>query len=257
LKNRFTDQTEAQKSIYLFQKSDFWLNKLRFLAIRPTIFNFLQNRFSPMKKYISEFIGTFFFVLTFVMACNNGAGNFAPLAIGAALMVMIFAGGQYSGGHFNPAVTLAVWMRGRLAKGEVLPYMGAQILGATIAALIGSFLLGALGKSDAISAGHPEFVSAVVAEFLGTFALVWVFLNVSTTKSNENNAFYGLAIGFTVLAMVYALGPISGGAFNPAVAVGISITRMANWSDIWIYFLGCFLGGAAASSIFTVVHGRD
>jgi aquaporin Z len=210
-----------------------------------------------MKKYITEFIGTFFLVLTIVMACNNGAGSFAPLAIGAVLMVMIFAGGQHSGAHFNPAVTLAVWMRGKLVAAEVLPYMVAQVFGAVVAALIASFLLGALGKSNAVTAGHPEFVSAVVAEFLGTFALVWVVLNVATTKANENNSFYGLAIGFTVLAMAYALGPISGGAFNPAVGIGISVAKMANWSDIWIYFVGCFLGGAAASSIFTVVNGRD
>ena len=188
-----------------------------------------------MKKYLVEFIGTFFLVLTIVMACNNGAGSFAPLAIGAALMVMVFAGAQHSGAHFNPAVTIGVWMRGKCPASEVPYYMVSQIFGAMVAALVGRFFLGCMGKADAIAPGHFEPLCALGAEFLGTFALVWVVLNTATTKENEDNDFYGIAIGFTVMAMAYALGPVSGGAFNPAVGFGICTAGMASWGDLWIY----------------------
>jgi aquaporin Z len=94
-----------------------------------------------MNKYIAEFIGTFFLVLT--VGCTvigNGAGAFAPLAIGSALMVVIFAGGHISGGHFNPAVTLGVWLRGKCEAKDVTPYMISQILGAVLAAFTVKFL---------------------------------------------------------------------------------------------------------------------
>ncbi len=208
-----------------------------------------------MKKYLVEFIGTFFLVLTIVMTVNNGAGGFAPLAIGAALMVMVFAGAQHSGAHFNPAVTIAVWMRGKCTAGEVPYYMVSQIFGAISAALVARFFLAALGKADAIAPGHFDPICALGAEFLGTFALCWVVLNTATTKENEDNDFYGIAIGFTVLAMAYALGPLSGGAFNPAVGFGICTAGMASWGDLWIYVVGCIVGGAAAATVFQSVHG--
>src|ERR1700759_4668693 len=90
-----------------------------------------------MNKYIAEFIGTFFLVLT--IGCTGvgaGAGVIAPLAIGAALMVMIFAGGHISGAHYNPAVTLGVLIRGKVKAADVIPYWIAQVIGAVVAALI-------------------------------------------------------------------------------------------------------------------------
>src|SRR5437899_10126356 len=94
-----------------------------------------------MNKYVAELIGTFFLVLT--IGCSvigNGAGPLAPLAIGSALMVMIFAGGYISGGHFNPAVTLGVWLRGKCEGNDVAPYMTFQIVGAVLAAFVVRFL---------------------------------------------------------------------------------------------------------------------
>ncbi len=208
------------------------------------------------KKHLTEFVGTFFLVLTIVMAVNNGAGAFAPLAIGSALMAMAFAGAQHSGAHFNPAVTIAVWMRGSCPAGEVPYYVVSQIFGGMSAALVGRFLLGAIGKADAIAPGHFEPFAALGAEFLGTFALAWVVLNVATTVANKGEDFYGIAIGFTVLAMVYALGPVSGGAFNPAVGFGIATAGMASWGDLWIYIVGPVIGGAAAATVFQAVNGR-
>lgn len=208
-----------------------------------------------MRKYITEFIGTFFLALTFVMVCNNGAGSQAPLAIGAVLMVMAIAGAQYSGAHFNPAVTIADWMRGKTIAEEVPYYIVTQIFAAILAALVGRFFLASIGKADAIAPGHFEPVGAVGAEFLGTFALVWVALN-SMRKENEpeKSAFYGIAIGFTVIAMGFGLGPISGGAFNPAVGFGICTAGMASWGDLWIYIVGGIVGGAAAATVFQTVN---
>lgn len=208
-----------------------------------------------MRKYLTEFIGTFFLVLTIGLAVNGGAGNLAPLAIGAVLMVMVYAGGHVSGAHYNPAVTLAIWMRGKIQAMEVLPYMIAQIAGASIAALFVNYILAS--KMPGSAPVNGDAVRALAAELAGTFALAYVVLNVATARGNEGNSFYGLAIGFTVTAMAYALGPVSGGAFNPAVAVGIGIMKMAAWQDMWIYAVGCFGGAAIAALVFRFINRED
>jgi aquaporin Z len=208
-----------------------------------------------MRKYITEFIGTFFLVLTIGMVVIGGKGDFAPFAIGSALMVMIFAGGHISGGHYNPAVTLAVLLRGKISGGEAIVYMIVQVLGSIVAALAVIYLM-----YDKIPDNAVDMISAsrgLLAEFLGTFALAYVVLNVATAKGTNGNSFYGLAIGFTVLTMALAFGGISGGAFNPAVAVGISILKLASWSSLWIYLVGCFVGAAAAALVFRINNPDD
>jgi len=209
-----------------------------------------------MKKYITEFIGTFFLVLTIGMAVNGGAGIMAPLAIGAALAVMVYAGGHISGAHYNPAVTLAVLIRGRITAGDAIPYMISQIAGAVLAAFAVKYLAGdARMPAEAIS--NPDITKALIGEVLGTFALAYVVLNVATAKANAGNSYYGLAIGLTVTAMAYSLGSLSGGAFNPAVAVGLSFMKMAAWSDIWVYLVGCFAGAALAAVVFNMNNPDD
>lgn len=208
-----------------------------------------------MKKYINEFIGTFFLTLTIVVAVNGGAGVMAPVAIGAVLMVMIFAGGHISGAHYNPAVTLAVWIRGKCTTAEMPGYMISQFLGATLAALTASFLIASKMPKEA--AASLEMYPSLSSELLGTFALAWVVLNVATTKATENNSFYGLAIGFTVTAMAYSLGGISGGAFNPAVAIGVTVAGMKQWGDIWIFLVGCFGGAAVAALAYNALVGKE
>jgi len=207
-----------------------------------------------MNKYIAEFIGTFFFVLTIgCTVIGSGAGALAPLAIGSALMVMIFAGGHISGGHFNPAVTLGVWMRGKCDTKDVAPYMTFQIIAGVLAALAVKFLKG--GAS--VTPLQPATVPALLAEFLFTFALVYVVLNAATAKGTSGNSFYGLAIGFTVMVGAFSVGNISGGAFNPAVAVGISVMGLSSWSNIWIYLVADFAGGAVAASAFKALNPAD
>jgi aquaporin Z len=202
-----------------------------------------------MNKYVVEFIGTFFLVFTVGMvSIDPGAGALAPIAIGSALAVMIYAGGHISGAHYNPAVTLAVWLRGKATLGGALSYMTAQVLAGVIAAVIVLFL-----KENAATTTTHETLPALIAEFLFTFALAFVVLNVATAKSTEGNSYFGFAIGFTVLVGAYAVGSVSGGVFNPAVAVGITIMGVSELSSIWIYLAATLAGGAAAALAFNAL----
>ncbi len=206
-----------------------------------------------MKKYLVEFIGTFLFVLAIVMVVNNGTGAMAPLAIGSALMVMVFAGGHISGAHYNPAVTVAVWLRGKCELADVPFYILAQVVGAVLAALTATFLLGP-AITSAIKPMPINVVPTLIAEFIGTFALCYVVLNVATSKSTAGNFYYGLAIGFAVLVMAYALGGISGGAFNPAVAIGVSTSGNLPWSGVWAHIVAELAAGAVAAIIYKFVY---
>ena len=209
-----------------------------------------------MKKYICEFIGTFFLVLTVgSTVINGGAGVIPPLAIGSMLMVMIFATGHISGGHLNPAVTLAVWMRGKCATSDVPGYLIGQILGGLAAAFLVLFMKGNPTVEPMQFKSGP--VIPLVAEFLGAFAIAFVVLNVATAKANSNNSFYGLAIGFTVVAAAFALGGYSGGAFNPAVAIGITTMGLNSIGNLWIHLVGNFAGGAAAAIAFRLVSNEE
>lgn len=207
-----------------------------------------------MNKYIAELIGTFFLVLTIGCTVIGGVAV-APLAIGAVLMVMIFAAGHISGGHLNPSVTLAVWLRGKCAAKDVVPYWISQILGAVLAALAVKYLFAA--KMVDVKAMQLAVGPALLAEFLFTFALAYVVLNVATAKGTSGNSFYGLAIGMTVMAGAFSVGGISGGAFNPAVAVGASLMGLFSWTNIWIYLLADLLGGAAAALMFRALNPED
>ncbi|MCZ6554488.1 MAG: aquaporin [Thermodesulfobacteriota bacterium] len=207
-----------------------------------------------MSKYVVELIGTFFLVLTIgLVVIEPGAGAFAPLAIGSILMVMIYAGGHISGGHYNPAVTLAVWMRGRCSGNDVPGYMISQFTGGIIAAFA-VFLI----KGDVlVEATVLSPIPSLLAEFLFTFALCFVVLNVATSKNTSGNSYFGLAIGFTVLVGAYAVGSISGGAFNPAVAVGIITMGLIDISSIWIFLIANFLGGIVAAIAFNALNPDD
>jgi len=168
---------------------------------------------------------------------------------------MIYAGGHISGAHYNPAVTLAVLIRGRISVAEAIVYMIVQIIGACIASLVVMYYMNEKMAVEAVQMANTT--KGLVAEFLGTFALAYVVLNVATAKGTNGNSFYGFAIGFTVLAMALAVGAISGGAFNPAVAIGISIMKLASWSAIWVYLVGCFGGAALAAVIFRINNPND
>ena len=208
-----------------------------------------------MKKYLVEFSGTFFLVFTVgATVIPPGAGPLAPIAIGASLMVMVYAGGHVSGGHYNPAVTLAVWIRGKCETKDVLPYWVAQFAAAFVAAwLIGRIKMTGAAQPMALSGWKPAFL----AEFLFTFALCWVVLNVATSKGTAGNSFYGAAIGTTVMIGAFAVGGVSGGAFNPAVATGISSMGLSFWSNYWVLVGGEVAGSILAATAYKYVNGSD
>ena len=206
------------------------------------------------RKLLVEAIGTFFLVFTIgQVVIEPGIGELAPIAIGAVLMVMIYAGGHISGAHYNPAVTLAILIRGRTTLSEVAGYWVAQIVGAVLAV----FAVQTFKGDVVVPALTPDVGPALLAEFLFTFALVYVILNVATARGNKGNSHYGLAIGFTVLAGAYAVGGISGGAFNPAVAIAITMMGLVDMASIWIYFAANFAGGAAAAVLFNALDLGD
>jgi aquaporin Z len=208
-----------------------------------------------MHKYVVEVIGTFFLVFTVgmtVIGHHPDSGVIPPLAIGSALMVMVYAGGHISGGHYNPAVTLGVWLRGRCETHDVLPYMLSQFAGAVVASGVALYLKGGGG-----TASDPDILRWFLAELLFTFALVYVVLNVATAKANAGNSFYGLAIGFTVLTGAFAVGGLSGGAFNPAVAIGLTVMGLVKPAAVLIHLVADFAGGAAAAFAFKALNPED
>lgn len=203
-------------------------------------------------KAVYEFIGTFFLVFTVGMTVLNphSAGILAPLAIGSVLAVMVYAGGHVSGGHYNPAVSLAAYLRGKLKLEDLGVYWVAQLLAAVVAAFVVIYFKGH-SNEKALELDAPK---VLLAEFLFTFALCYTVLNVATAKATAGNSYFGWAIGFIVLVGAYAVGTISGAAFNPAVALGASILNLTQWAHLWIFIVANLLGGAAAAYTFKAAH---
>jgi aquaporin Z len=207
------------------------------------------------RKYTVELIGTFFLVFTVATSVLSGSA-LAPLAIGAALMVMIYAGGHISGGHYNPAVTVAALVRGRIALPDTIGYWVAQLVGGLLAAATARWVVHPAQVTTLTLSGHL-LIAAFVVELLFTFALCYVMLNVATSKSHPNNSFYGLAIGFTVLTGAIAVGAISGGAFNPAVTLGGAAIGLFAPPTLWAYLIAQVVAGAAAGLAFLALNPDD
>lgn len=207
-----------------------------------------------MKKYLIEFIGTFFLVLTIGMTVlDPGAGSLAPLAIGSVLAIMIFSGGHVSGAHYNPAVTTAVTVRGRCAISDVPGYMLAQLAAGAAAALLVLWFKG----NPASSPLAIDLPKALLAEFLFTFALANTVINVATAKGTSGNSFYGLAIGFTVMAGAYAVGGVSGGSFNPAVSLALVLFGKLSIPQMAAYIVVQLAAGASAGMLFKFINPDD
>ncbi len=201
-----------------------------------------------MKSSIIEFIGTFFLVLVITLSGN-------PLAIGAILTAMIYMGGYISGAHYNPAVTLAVYLRGKIDRDLALRYIAFQILGGLAAAFVAFLITGTpiVPKPTA----DITFVSIILVEALFTFALASVVLHVATSQKTVHNQYFGLAIGLTVAAAAFAAGPLSGGVLNPAVAIGTTMVDLgnivSNFPNMIFYIVGSLLGAAIAASAYNFV----
>jgi aquaporin Z len=211
----------------------------------------------PIVKYAVEAIGSFFLVFTVGAAAGSGS-PFAPLGIGAVLMVMIYAGGHLSGGHYNPAVTLAVLVRRRIGLRDAVAYWIVQLGAGLLAAVVVRTIVDPTRPAAAtLTLSGATLVAAVVVELLFTFALCYVVLNVATSKSHPDNSFYGLAIGFTVVAGAFAVGAISGGAFNPAVTLGAAVMGMFAWPTLWLYLVAQVFAGIAAGVTFLALNPDD
>lgn len=205
---------------------------------------------SAVTKYAIEAIGTFILVSTVGAAVGSGS-VLAPLGIGAVLMAMVYAGGHISGAHYNPAVTLAVLIRGRINLREAAGYWVAQISAGVVAAV-------AVSQFVSIPAPSSVHVSAVFfAELLFTFVLCFVVLNVATSRDHPDNSFYGLAIGFTVTAGAVAVGSISGAAFNPAVVLGGAAMGLFAVPMLWVFLAAQLLAGVGAGIAFRILNPDD
>jgi aquaporin Z len=200
-------------------------------------------------QLVTEVAGTFLFLS--VIALSGLSGSFAPLAIGMALLVLVYMGGHISGAHYNPAVTFGMFLRGKMAMTHALAYWGAQLVGAALAFVTGYVLS---GHTPGIHPGPKvQVLQALGVEILFTTALVLVVLNVAADKRTHGNSYYGMAIGFTIAAAAFVGGPISGGAYNPAVGFGATLAAAlfasGGWSDLWIYVAGPLIGSAIGVAI--------
>ena len=207
-----------------------------------------MTEYSMQAKLITEFIGTFFLTLTICTAAAFGsAGSHAPFAIASTLMVMIYAGGHVSGAHYNPAVTISIYMRGACDKSDVAPYIASQLTAGVAAALVASNVL--MPDAD-VSSMAMDTTPALAAELMFTFALAYVILNVATSESTEGNGYYGAAIAFVVLAGALTVGSISGASFNPAVTASLVSAGVLEAADSWVHIAPQLVGGALAALVF-------
>jgi aquaporin Z len=205
------------------------------------------------RKLVVEFVGMFIFMFTVGMATEKaGAGTLAPIAIGFVLMALVFAGGHISGGHYNPAVSTGVLVRGGMTPAEWVAYIVTQLVAVVLAALV---VRGIGGHEAAAPVGNTGKMLAV--EFIFAFALVYTVLNVATARGTEGNSFYGLAIGGIVLVGAFAVGGVSGAAFNPAIALGASVTGLFKWAHYWIYVVADLAGAVLAAVTFLFVEPQE
>lgn len=211
-------------------------------------------------KVIAPFYCEFFgaMMLTMVVQLSVGLGQpLAALAIGSILMCMVFTYGHLSGGHYNPAVSLAVMIRGKISITTFFGYLLSQVIGGICGSGIGEF---ALDKYDLVSA-IPKYVDgddgvAFLLEFIFTFTLATTVLNTATTVSAGENSFYGLAIGFVIMCGAISVGDITGAVFNPAVGTGLLLIA-AEGRGLWLYWVAPMLGGFTAGVMFHIINSDE
>jgi aquaporin Z len=211
-----------------------------------------------MKKLLTEFLGTCFLVLIIGLAVTGGVAM-PPIAIGVGLAVLVYMGGHISGAHYNPAVSTAALLRGKLPAADFVPYVVAQVLGALAGAAMAHVIVGqTFAPAPAIGVG---ILPPLLVEVLFTFLLVLVVLNVATHPATKGNSYYGLAIGGTVMTAAFVGGGISGGAFNPAVGIGAiivhAVTGGGSFANLWLYLVGPLLGGVLAAVVYGVQEGPE
>lgn len=202
-----------------------------------------------MRAYIVEFVGTLFLGLVAALTGN-------AIAIGAVLIALVYIGGHISGAHYNPAITLAMYLRGKINRPRAIRYVAVQLAAGFVAAALfyvikGMWFLPKPGESVSIYA-------AALVELLFTFLLAYTVLQVAASAKTKGNSYFGLAIGLSLMAGAFAGGPISGGVFNPAIGVGALLFDIANWSAnirwMALYIIGPLAGAGLAAMVFGVVE---
>lgn len=212
----------------------------------------MENSRTKTGKAIMEMIGTAILLLTIQLAVGAKDSSLAPLAIGVALITIVYAGGPISGAHYNPAVSLAIMLRGKMSMHDMMIYWISQVVGGCLGALAGG-TIGGVYSNIGIGDGFGT-VQALLAEVVFTFLLCFVVLAVATHSKVDGNHYYGLAIGLVVASGAIAVGPISGGAFNPAVALGLAVAKgFDNMGYVLSVMVADLSGGMAAAACFYLV----
>jgi aquaporin Z len=210
-------------------------------------------------KVLAEFLGSFLFMSVIALMAPSGS-PFTPIVVGIGLMCAVYFAGPTSGAHFNPAVSLAVWMQKKMEFKDFLAYVVAQILGACAAFGFGGWITASSGGIkpglNPVTAQDFTTTQALAVEIFFTMFLCLVIFHVAINKKSAGNSYFGIAIGMTIAAAASAGGWISGGAFNPAVGIGATamgvIFEDRSWDHLLIYILGPLLGGALASTIYGI-----
>lgn len=215
-----------------------------------------QAGVGPFRKYVSEFIGTFFIVLLISLSSCTGSQQISALFVGLLLTGLTYAFGHVSGSHFNPAITVAAYLRGIINSREVVPFIVAQSLGGILASVLCGFLVSSQELNPPAS---PEVSIGVllINEVLGTLILVYTYLNLFFTRSTSGNTYFGLAMGMVYGACFYMFGLLSVSVFNPAVALGLAMAEVISWSTIWVFAIGSFAGGILSAFLTQYMIGRE
>lgn len=200
-----------------------------------------------------EFLGTFFFVLTIAL-------TFDPFAIATMLMAWIYIGNFVSGGHYNPAVSLAMTLRGKLSRHKLPYYIGAQILGSFLAFAMTAYIHGHM--TIPAPGVHVTFLQSLLVEILLTFVFVLLILAVNTSQRYKGNDVFGLAIGLVTLALASLGAPISGGLFNPAISIGAVLYGIVTGmtispANLLLYVAGGVIGAFLAAYAFHHLIAED
>jgi aquaporin Z len=208
------------------------------------------------RALVIEAVGTGVLVIIIAMASVN-AGVMAPLAIGLGLAALVYMGGPVSGAHYNPAVSLCLAMTRALPMERLGPYAAAQCVGAIVGASVACAMTGeAVVPAPGVDVAWWR---ALITEAVFTFMLCIVIIGAAVAPASKGRGYFGLAIGLTILAAALAGGPISGGVYNPGVALGLAalgLSRGIDASHVWLYLIGPVIGALAATLLSPAIVGE-
>ena len=231
-----------------------------------------------LPMYLAEFVGTLIVTCTFAMVTQPNITYYtssnindktqetqesfiAPVAVGFVMIALIYAFGHISGAHFNPSITIAVYIRGFITISDAFIFILVQLIGGFIGALCAWLITGIQPYIEPGNKYKDRYGSVFVIEFIYAFAIAIVVINVATTEAQRGNFFYGVSIGMCICAAVASAQKISGGAFNPAVGTALSITNVmrdhGTFKYIWIYWIGPIGGGVFGGLSYYVLNAKE